>query len=307
MDWTTPGPQEVALGVHRIPLPLPSDGLHAVNVYAITDGERTTLIDGGWKIDAAREALGSALAVIGVKLQDIERCLVTHHHRDHYTLAVELRRRSGLILALGKGERANIEAARKPRRSFSAQRDLLRTAGAFSVLAAIDAMAAEAIDPQDYELPDIWLDDGDQVDLGDRTLLVRATPGHTAGHVVFVDESANLLFAGDHILPHITPSIGFQAIAAETPLADYLSSLAVVLAEPDRLGRPRRIGHGVPHGVGPALDTSGTPFRGARPLQPDVGGHRDRGAPRCAGGAGPSHSRMTTACGRTRSPDVEPE
>ena len=39
-DWTTPGVYEVVPGVHRIPLPLPSDGLRAVNVYVVvgTDG-----------------------------------------------------------------------------------------------------------------------------------------------------------------------------------------------------------------------------------------------------------------------------
>ena len=34
-DWTLPGAYEVADGVHRIPLPLPMDGLRAVNVYAL--------------------------------------------------------------------------------------------------------------------------------------------------------------------------------------------------------------------------------------------------------------------------------
>jgi hypothetical protein len=33
-DWTEPGLFTVAPGVHRIPLPLPNDGLRAVNVYA---------------------------------------------------------------------------------------------------------------------------------------------------------------------------------------------------------------------------------------------------------------------------------
>ncbi|MGH3629143.1 MAG: MBL fold metallo-hydrolase, partial [Sciscionella sp.] len=32
--WEEPGAFPVAPGVHRIPLPLPNDGLRAVNVYA---------------------------------------------------------------------------------------------------------------------------------------------------------------------------------------------------------------------------------------------------------------------------------
>ncbi len=34
-SWTEPGAYPVADGVHRIPLPLPMDGLRAVNVYVL--------------------------------------------------------------------------------------------------------------------------------------------------------------------------------------------------------------------------------------------------------------------------------
>ena len=40
----------MADGVHRIPLPLPNDGLRAVNVYAIADGDGLTLVDSGWAL-----------------------------------------------------------------------------------------------------------------------------------------------------------------------------------------------------------------------------------------------------------------
>jgi glyoxylase-like metal-dependent hydrolase (beta-lactamase superfamily II) len=64
-------------------------------------------------------------------------------------------------------------------------------------------------------------------------LQVVPTPGHTQGHVVFTDARAGLLFAGDHVLPHITPSIGFEPVSARQPLGDYLESLRVVRALPD--------------------------------------------------------------------------
>jgi len=59
------------------------------------------------------------------------------------------------------------------------------------------------------------------------------TPGHTRGHVVFADGEAGLLFAGDHVLPHITPSIGFQEAPSAEPLREYLQSLSVVRRLPD--------------------------------------------------------------------------
>ena len=60
-----------------------------------------------------------------------------------------------------------------------------------------------------------------------------STPGHTQGHFVFADLGAGLLFSGDHVLPTITPSIGFEPAYAALPLGDFLGSLAKVRAMPD--------------------------------------------------------------------------
>jgi glyoxylase-like metal-dependent hydrolase (beta-lactamase superfamily II) len=59
------------------------------------------------------------------------------------------------------------------------------------------------------------------------------TPGHTQGHFVFADRVAGLLFAGDHVLPTITPSIGFEPVLATQALADFLASLTKVRGLPD--------------------------------------------------------------------------
>jgi glyoxylase-like metal-dependent hydrolase (beta-lactamase superfamily II) len=42
-----------------------------------------------------------------------------------------------------------------------------------------------------------------------------------------------VLFAGDHVLPHITPSVGFELVHAHNPLADFLDSLELVRRLPD--------------------------------------------------------------------------
>jgi glyoxylase-like metal-dependent hydrolase (beta-lactamase superfamily II) len=42
-----------------------------------------------------------------------------------------------------------------------------------------------------------------------------------------------LLFAGDHVLPTITPSIGFEPIPTADPLGAFLNSLALVRSRPD--------------------------------------------------------------------------
>jgi glyoxylase-like metal-dependent hydrolase (beta-lactamase superfamily II) len=130
-QWTEPGAHEVAPGVHRIPLPLPQDGLRAVNVYAIRDGDRVVLVDGGWALAESEELLAQSLDKIGYGLADISAFLVTHAHRDHYTQAVAVRRQFGSRVSLGEGERPSLEllAPTAPRREI-AQVRLLESAGA---------------------------------------------------------------------------------------------------------------------------------------------------------------------------------
>jgi glyoxylase-like metal-dependent hydrolase (beta-lactamase superfamily II) len=243
-DWTAPGAFEVAPGVHRIPLPLPSDGLRAVNVYALDAGpDGCVLVDSGWALAEARKQLEDSLGRIGHDLGTVTRFLVTHVHRDHYTLGVELRRTFGSRVALGAGEQPNLDAIADPRRTPDAA---LRRWGAEELVApwraAYDA-EARARDSVGYEQPDQWLADDDAVQVGARRLRVLATPGHTRGHVVFLDEAASVLFAGDHVLPHITPSIGFQPAPVADPLGDYLRSLRLLLEHPDALLLPA---HGLP-------------------------------------------------------------
>ncbi len=45
--------------------------------------------------------------------------------------------------------------------------------------------------------PTRWLQDGDTVEIGQCRLLVRHTPGHTPGHVVFYSAEAQRAFVGD--------------------------------------------------------------------------------------------------------------
>ncbi|MFD0534908.1 MBL fold metallo-hydrolase [Actinomadura luteofluorescens] len=87
-------------------------------------------------------------------------------------------------------------------------------------------------------MPDAWLDDGERVALTERGLDVFATPGHTRGHIVLRDAAAGLLFAGDHILPHITPSIGLETEPEPKPLRSYLESLRLVRDMPDTVLLP---------------------------------------------------------------------
>ncbi len=239
----------VAPGVHRIPLPMPTDGLVAVNVYAIEDGERLVLVDGGWAVPEARARLDEALAALDADVRVVSRILVTHAHRDHYTLAIGLRRELGTRVGLGAGEAPSLAALTGEwRGSLQAQRDALLDAGAGALAAELEALGGAGDPPDYYEAPDEWLEAG-RIELADRVLEVVPTPGHTRGHVVFRDAAGGILFAGDHVLPHITPSIGFEPVPTDSPLRDFLSSLAAIRRLADTALLPA---HGTP---GPSVHT----------------------------------------------------
>ena len=263
LQWIEEGAHQVAVGVYRIPLPLPSDGLRAVNVYAIEAVGGLVLIDSGWALANARDQLERSLAGIGAGLPDVRQFLVTHLHRDHYTQAIEIRRLFGTPVALGAEEQHSIDALLKREfRPLGAQLAVLGRAGADQLASQLAELTVSgvpggeqgsairvsdiagddhpALRPGDnfaaalgYEAPDEWIGPGQVFDLGTRRLTAVPTPGHTRGHVVFADAAAGLLFAGDHVLPHITPSIGFEERPPPSPLADYLESLSVVRRLPD--------------------------------------------------------------------------
>ena len=264
LQWLEEGAHPVAPGVHRIPLPLPFDGLRAVNVYAIEAEDGLVLIDSGWALANALGQLQRSLAAIGAALPDVRKFLVTHLHRDHYTQAIEIRRLFGTPVALGAEEKHSIDRLIGPEfRPLAAQIAIVGQAGASDVAKLLTEMTAVDVTgaghrtdevaqaelarpghPQlqpgesfgaalGYEAPDEWIAAGQEFDLGTRTLTAIATPGHTRGHLVFADAQAGLLFAGDHVLPHITPSIAFEESPSPTPLRDYLQSLNVVRRLPD--------------------------------------------------------------------------
>lgn len=238
-DWTEPGAHPVAPGVHRIPLALPISSLHAVNVYVIEDPGGLVVVDSGWAMPDTRASMQRALRTLGHGLDDVAQFLVTHAHWDHYSQALALRESFGTRVRIGRGERTSIEAFDIRSGLHPRQVELLRRCGAHELA---DEIAGTPLEESERDirlaLPDAWLDDGERIKLTGRGLDVVATPGHTRGHVVLRDADAGLLFAGDHVLPHITPSIGLETEPEPKPLRSYLESLRLIQDMPDTLLLP---------------------------------------------------------------------
>lgn len=228
-------PQRITATVTCVALPLPLPDLEVVNTYVVEGSDGLTLIDPGWAYPPAEDTLVAALHQLRYSVSDVRRIAVTHQHWDHYSLGVLWRNRHGMELVLGSGERHSLESfARQPDAVHPAMVDGLIRAGAPQLAQQIAALEWEPYERDvAFDPPDRWLHDGEVLERGGGSLVVRETPGHTRGHVVFEDPGQQLIFSGDHLLPRITPSIAFERAPERLPLRSYLDSLTLMLNLPD--------------------------------------------------------------------------
>lgn len=105
-------------------------------------------------------------------------------------------------------------------------------------------------DPKGYALysggPTSILSDGQAIDLGDRTVTVLHTPGHSPGHLCFWEEERGALYSGDLLYQG-----KLDLFYPTTDPAAFLSSVRRVSALPIRTLRP---GH---HSLGPSPALAG--------------------------------------------------
>jgi len=92
----------------------------------------------------------------------------------------------------------------------------------------------KGFDPKSYRTKAFhisrWLHDGDKLDLGDRTLEVISTPGHTPDSIALLDERNGLLFTGDSF--YLGPIYLYRP---ETDLDAYVASMKRLAALAPRL------------------------------------------------------------------------
>jgi glyoxylase-like metal-dependent hydrolase (beta-lactamase superfamily II) len=94
-----------------------------------------------------------------------------------------------------------------------------------SELSALGSSSMPAIEYVRITFPDRTVYGGEVIDTGGFELEVIWTPGHSIGHVCLYEPSNQLLFSGDHILPHITPNVSYHVQSGDNPLGDYLNAL----------------------------------------------------------------------------------
>src|SRR5690606_9942786 len=127
-------------------------------------------------------------------------------------------------ISLGVGERPSLKKTLAVAPGTSLHTEALERAGATDLARRWASLHSGLRFPKDeWTTPDTWLEGDCTIQLEDRSLDAVSTPGHTQGHYVFVDQHEGVLFAGDHVLPSITPSIGFEAAQASDPLGDFMA------------------------------------------------------------------------------------
>jgi glyoxylase-like metal-dependent hydrolase (beta-lactamase superfamily II) len=233
--------------VVNIRLPLPHIG--SVNTWLLK-GDPLTLVDTGPRDERALEALERGLAHEGVRLEDIELVLGTHHHLDHIGLAATIQRRAGARVAvLG----ATAEYLERYDERIAMDRRFSRALMAHHGVPGAVVDGGEDFweylrDSAERFDADVRLRDGDRIHAGGRDLRVVARPGHSSTDTLFVDDHERIALVGDHLLAGISSNTEIYPAAepdGTRPRArlEYLANLRRTAAMPlERL----LTGHGRP-------------------------------------------------------------
>lgn len=137
------------------------------NCTLLWDGEskRGAVVDPGGDV----ESIEAAIKEVGMTP---EKILLTHGHIDHAAGADDLRKALGV----------NIEGP------HVADRFLLDNLVKQGEMYGIEAKNVT---------PDLWLDDGDSVDVAGHAFEILHCPGHSPGSVVFVNRAQKFILMGD--------------------------------------------------------------------------------------------------------------
>jgi glyoxylase-like metal-dependent hydrolase (beta-lactamase superfamily II) len=222
-----------------------------VNAYALADGDKVTLVDCGLS-DPALDEKGwaevvASLAASGLRVEDVDRLIVTHPHVDHYGMAGRVKRETGAEVVMHVYADEDLDVYRDPAGFAASLRDLYADHGVDE--SDLDELAAFE-DWRGYISGLVGADKavagGESLRIGDRNWQVIYTPGHSRSHICLCSDDG-ILISGDHLLPGITPHIDFHRGGDEDPLGEFIHSLEVIEDLDPRLVLP---GHGKPFDEG---------------------------------------------------------
>lgn len=213
-------------GISVVTLPLPFRSPPSVNAYLIEGGEGLTLIDCGVDWAEGYAALTGGLAILGLDPTTIRTLIVSHLHPDHVGMAPRVVRKWGTRTAMHTRAAKLVDRYNDTEGFVRRTRELADRHGVPPAAkgAFVDVGERPAWMPL-IDVPDHVVEDGDviTVDTG-RELEVLHTPGHEPAHICMRDSTTGILFSGDHVLPRITPFVGYDEMFDDV-LGDFFESL----------------------------------------------------------------------------------
>lgn len=223
----TEHPLQIMDGLLQLKVPIPNNPLGWVLPYLIEGRDGWTLVDSGWNVPEAWDALEQQLHDAGVPFDKLKTLLVTHIHPDHYGLAGRVKEKSGAKVVIHQRERDLIHSRyRNPSQLLATMGDWLTMHGvprestqdlkesAMPVRAFVDPVEPDEV---------VW--GGERLEIGRFTFEVWWTPGHSPGHICFLERDQRFILTGDHVLPTITPNVSLHPQQQGNPLGDYIASL----------------------------------------------------------------------------------
>src|SRR5438132_5089492 len=189
------------------------------------------------------ELIHSSLAFLGGKR--LRRLVVTHIHPDHYGAAGILAGPDGADLYLHRLEVPLVN----PR--YVELEHLVLEVLKYLLVNGVPPEEADVLSNSQRALsqvvapaePAVQLDGAETLTMGRMELRVEWTPGHSPGHICLYSATSGLRFAGDHMLPELSPNIGLHPQSTPDPLHEYLEGLQRLAAYAPRLILPA---HGRP-------------------------------------------------------------
>ena len=158
-------------------------GLYAPNVFFILGTEKAVFIDTAY---GQNDEINSYIKLWEEKLKpEVSAIILTHRHDDHIGGALKLNKATNGPLICGEQEIPYISKSLTGIRSLTGAKD------------------------------------GDKFNLGNLTLEIIVTPGHTSGSICIFLHEQKILFTGDTVLGGTTTAIS----PGQGSMADYIDSL----------------------------------------------------------------------------------
>lgn len=221
-----PPARSLGQGISIITLPLPFRNPPSVNAYVIEGTTGLTLIDCGLDSPECHEAFLGGMRALGFDPKSINTLVVSHLHPDHVGMSPRLVKDLGLRTVMHK------RAATLVNRYNDSDGFRQRTADVADRHGVPPSARPAFVDIGErppwmplIDPPDVTVEDGENIEVDQRRHLeVLFTPGHEPSHICLRDSLTGVLFAGDHILPRITPHVGYDEMYDDV-LGDFLDSL----------------------------------------------------------------------------------